>query len=365
MGLDNRRSRKIRTAGTVITAGILLGLFYALLSDGFGDIFPYINTAIIGLVVGILISYFELYFFALKKIRKLRFIPLVLIRTAIYVVLITVIIFFELVIARMIKYDLSFHGVWISDEFQTYVFEQDFLIAIVYTIAIAFCISFTLQMSRKMGQGVLWGYVTGKYYHPVTQERVFMFISIKHSGGIATKLGPLKFHKLLNEFIFDITEPILAYHGVIYQYVEDVLVVSWSPRQGLKNGNCLRVFFDAKSHIRHVREKYYLKYGLVPQFQAAYHYGSVIQGEIGTEKSEITFMGDVMNTTSRILTQCEVLDQELLVSGRLIDLLETPVIYQSESLGKILLKGKREPLEVFAIKELDMHKQFPLDQIYE
>jgi adenylate cyclase len=363
MGLNNQRTRKARTAGAIIFTGIFLGLFYAFLSDGFGNIFPYVNTAIIGLIVGLLISYIELYIFTLDEFRKLEFIPKVLIRTALYVILISLVIFFELVVARMIKYDLSFHGVWISEEFQTYMFEKDFLIAIVYTIAIAFCIGFTLQISRKMGQGVLYGFVTGKYYHPIQQERIFMFINIKYSGQIVKKLGPLKFHKLLNDFIFDITEPILAYQGVIYQYVEDVLVVSWNIKQGLKNGNCIRTFFEAKQRIWKMREKYYLKYDLVPQFQAAYHCGTVIQGEIGTEKSEITFLGDVMNTTSRMLTQCEGMNKGLLVSAQLMNRLELPVIYTSETCGEAILKGKRKPLGVFTIKEIDTHKQFWPDKI--
>jgi adenylate cyclase len=363
MELNNSRTRKARTAGAIISIGIFLGLFYAFLSDGLGNIFPYVNTAIIGLLVGLLISYIELYIFTLDEFRKLKFMPIVLIRTGLYVILITFIIFFELVIARMIKYDLSFHGVWISEEFQTYMFEKDFLIAIIYTIAIAFCINFTLQISRKMGQGVLWGVVTGRYYDPVQQERIFMFINIKYSSQIVKKLGPLNFHKLLNDFIFDITEPILAYQGVIYQYVEDVLVVSWNTKQGLLNGNCIRAFFDAKQRIWKMREKYYLKYDLVPQFQAAYHCGSVIQGEIGTEKSEITFMGDVMNTTSRILTQCEVMNTELLVSAQLMNRLVLPVIYVSESCGEVKLKGKRKLLGMFTVKEIDTHKQFWPDKI--
>ena len=362
---SNRRSRKIRTAGAIVSVGIFLGLFYAFLSDGLGNLFPYINTAIIGLVVGILVSVLELFVFPLEPLRKLKFLPRVALRTIIYVILITTVIFFELVFARMIKYDLSFYGVWISEEFQTYVFEKDFLIAIVYTLALAFIINFTLQMSRKMGQGVLWGFLTGKYYHPVEQERIFMFVNIKHSDHIANKLGPLNFHKLLNDFVFDITEPILEYSGVIYQYVEDVLVVSWNTRNGLQDSNCIRAFFDAKNRIWQLREKYFLQYDLVPQFQAAYHYGTVIQGEIGTEKSEITFLGDVMNTTARILAKCEEMDQELLVSSQLMQLLKLPVIYGSSSRGAVELKGKKEPIEVFAINEVDVsqHKQY--QEIYE
>ena len=356
MELTSRRSRTLRTTGLIVSTGIFLGLFYAFLSDGVGKLFPFLNSAIIGFLVGLSISFIELYILTRARFRKLRFLSIVLIRTTLYVITIVPIIFLELVLARMIKYDLSFLGVWNSEEFRTYLLEKDFLIAIIYTLVIAFSISITLQISRKMGQGVLWSFVTGTYYQPVQTERIFMFLNIKHSDQIIHTLGPLKFHNLLNDFIFDITEPILAYRGVIYQYVEDVLVVSWSIKHGFKNGNCIRTFFEAKQQIQRLSKSYYSKYDLVPQFQASFHCGTVIQGEIGTVKSEITFLGDVMNTSSRILNQCNPLDQELLLSAKMIEELELPITYTSRTCGEVKLRGKSKPLEVYSISELDAGK---------
>jgi adenylate cyclase len=161
----------------------------------------------------------------------------------------------------------------------------------------------------------------------------------------------MTYHKFLNDFIFDITAPILAHRGIIYQYVDDEIVVSWDVKQGFKNAHCIRTFFEAKSIIHENRESYYNKYRLVPQLHASFHCGHVIIGEIGDVKSEIAFYGDTMNTTSRILAQCIVLNKEILISTHLMYRLDLPPIFENEACGNIQLKGKEKPLELYTVKQ--------------
>ena len=329
--------------------GVLLGLIYALLSDGPGDAFPFVNSAIIGLLVGLAISILELYVFT-GKIKKLQFMAITAIRTLLYITLIPLIILIVLMIARMVRYDLNFSEVWASEEFQNYLTNQDFSVAIIYTLVIAFIINFTKQMSIKLGQGVLWSFITGKYHLPVQEEFIFMFLRLKNSEQIVKKLGRLEFHKFLNDFVFDITESLIVHQGRIHQYVEDEIVVYWKTNEGLKNANCVRAFFDAKRCFHELGEKYFIKYGLVPKFQAGLHIGPVVLGEIGAIKSEISFYGDVMNTTSRILDQCGKLNEELLMSANLIRRLKVPAIYRSEMHEEVALQGKTKALELHSIK---------------
>jgi hypothetical protein len=61
-----------------------------------------------------------------------------------------------------------------------------------------------------------------------------------------------------------------------------------------------------------------------------------------------------MNTTSRILGQTEKLGKYVLVSSALMNKLILPVVYKSESCGKILLKGKLEAIELFCIEDVEL-----------
>ena len=350
MELSIHQARKLKTTSINILSGFGLGLVYVMLSDGLGDSFPIINGVTIGVLVGLVVSLLELQVFT-GSIRKLRFSYIILIRTTLYLILITMIILLELMVARMVKYNLGFKEVWVSREFQNYLFHMDFPVVIIYTLAIAFTVNFTRQMNRKMGQGVLWSFITGKYYKPTQTERIFMFMRLKNSSQLVMKLGRLEFHKFLNDFAFDITESILIHRGQIYQYIEDEIVVVWNMDYGLKDANCIRTFFAIKKSLFELREQYFLKFGLTPKFEAAFHCGPVIQGEIGAVKSEIAFLGDVMNTSSRILGRCSELSKDLLLSAHLMYRLDLPAIYKPEVCGKILLKGKEQPMELFSIKE--------------
>lgn len=350
MALTVYQKKRIRAITSIILVGAGLGLIYSSLSDGFGNLYPHVNTVIIGVLVGTLISYLEFYIFP-KRSRKLKFISIVLIRSALYVVFITPIVFFVLLISRMIRLDMSFKEVLSSNEFQYYLFNEDFKVAVVYTIAFAFIINFSILMSRKIGRGVMWDIITGRHYKPSEIERIFMFLSVRYSDQIVKKIGRLNFHKFLTDFFHDITGPILEHRGTIYEYVEDLIVVSWKPQYGVLDANCIRTFFEAKKRIKENSEHYYTTYGFVPKIFAGYHIGKVVLGELGEIKSPVVYFGDVMNTTARIKGQCELLGNDLIISARLKYRLNIPKIYKSSSCGHINLKGKKESMELFVIQE--------------
>lgn len=251
----------------------------------------------------------------------------------------------------MIRLNMDFSEVLFSEDFKRYLFKEDFKVAIAYTLALAFIINFSILMIRKMGKDVMWGIMTGKYYQPSEVERIFMFLSVSYSDQIVKKIGRLHFHKFLEDFFYDITRPILEHRGTIYEYVEDLVVVSWKPTEGLQNANCIRTFYNSKRRIKENREHYFTTYGFVPKLIAGYHIGEVVRGELGEIKGAIVFFGDVMNTTSRIKEKCEVLEKDLLISADLNNRLKLPNIFYSGSCGEIDLKGKQNALELYYINE--------------
>lgn len=350
MSLSVRQKRKLRISSGIIATGTGLGLFYAFLSDGFTSWFPFINGAITGSIVGFVISILELLVFD-NRVRKLRFIALVLLRTSLYVIFIPTVIFLELITARVIRFGMSYQEIYNSEEFQNYLLKEDFLVAIVYTVGLAFLVNFTYQVSRKMGQGMLWSYISGKYKRPVTEDRVLMFVRLANANKVINELGSSKFLQFLNEVIFDITEPVLLYHGIIYEYVEDECVISWEMDDAVRNANCLRAIFEVQKVIDRKQKSYLSTYGLIPALEIALHTGTVLQTEVGSLKSEIAFYGDVMNITSRILAKCPELSSNILISNELIYKMEPSTFYSSESKGEFILKGRSQPIELFSISK--------------
>ena len=260
-------------------------------------------------------------------------------------------------------------GLFIMD-FIYFVFRMDFLSAVttswsnvlfnmrapsffIYMGVWAFlacCTQFILQVSDKFGPGILWKFITGKYYHPREEERVFMFLDLKSSTTIAEKTGSNKFFRLLKEIFNDVTEPIINSRGEIYQYVGDEIVITWPAKTGLSENNCLLCFYWIKEALEKRTEHYLEEYGVVPFFKAGMHIGEATVGEIGIIKKDIVFSGDVLNTTARIQGECNKNNVDIILSSVLLQRMPMNGEYKKIPLGEIQLRGKEEKISLITIE---------------
>lgn len=216
----------------------------------------------------------------------------------------------------------------------------------------AFLVALTqllLQISSKFGHQTFWYIISGKYHMPKAEKRIFMFLDLNASTTIAEQLGNENYHALLKDFFADITIPILENRGNIYQYVGDEVVIAWNYKDGLMEAQCLKCFFDIKQAISALKTKYEKRYGLVPSFKAGIHSGDVIAGEVGIVKRDITYSGDVLNTTSRILGKCNEFHEEIIISADLLAMLNIARNYGNRVLGSIQLRGKQQKVAIHAL----------------
>ncbi|MEO0338384.1 MAG: adenylate/guanylate cyclase domain-containing protein, partial [Bacteroidota bacterium] len=204
------------------------------------------------------------------------------------------------------------------------------------------------------GPGVLWNMFIGRYRNPREEQRVFMFLDLKSSTTIAEKLGHIKFSKLIQNCFADLT-PVVTKHKVeIYQYVGDEAVLSWPLDSGFEKNNCIHCYFDYMDILAAKADYYEKEYGLQPFFKAGIHLGEVIVAEVGLIKREIAFHGDVLNTTARIQSRCNELQQKLLVSDKVLQYLRPDQKIQSQRLGEEVLKGKKLPVVIYGINKVNL-----------
>ena len=211
-----------------------------------------------------------------------------------------------------------------------------------------FAIVFVRQLDRLLGPGVLLRYVLGRYHHPRREARIFMFLDINESTMLAERLGDVRFYELINEFFRDISGPVLDRAGEIHEYVGDEAVITWKEATGIKDANCIRVFFEIERAIGRRRQRYLDRFGVVPGFKAGVHVGDVVSAEVGELKKGLVFNGDVLNTGARIQAQCRPLNRRLLSSAVLADRLDLPPDIGVEPMGPVELRGKTEPVELVA-----------------
>jgi adenylate cyclase len=232
-----------------------------------------------------------------------------------------------------------------------FILSWSFWSVILYMFATFGAMLFYSEVSDNLGQGVLRNFLTGKYHKTRDEERIFMFLDMKSSTTIAEKVGNKSYHNLLKDFYADMTPAIINTAGEIYQYIGDEIIISWEIDKGLNNNNCIECFFKIKDLITHEKQRYIDNYGVAPAFKAGMHLGKVITGEIGVIKKDITFSGDVLNTTARIQGLCNNFDVDILISEDLYLGLHLNGRYLTKKIGSCELRGKKEKVNLITIQK--------------
>ncbi|MFC1783712.1 adenylate/guanylate cyclase domain-containing protein [Planctomycetota bacterium] len=239
----------------------------------------------------------------------------------------------------------------VLEVFGGYLLSARLALVMVYWGLMVSAALFILQVSDKFGQGILINFLRGKYHQPKEEKRVFMFLDLKSSTTYAEMLGHIRYSRLIQDCFFDLTEIVLKHEAVIYAYVGDEVILTWPVDKGIKDNNCVKVFFDYDRTIRKRGAYYQKQYDMIPEFKAGVNAGRVTVAEVGELKKELAYHGDVLNTAARIQGLCNEYGRSLLISENLISQLNLNGDFTRELLGAIPLKGKQKPVNIFSIEK--------------
>jgi adenylate cyclase len=331
---------KLRLLGEFCLFGAFAGIIYELIDIKMVDYRALLMGIPIGFAYGIM-DIFILSGFS-KKFMKMPLALAILLKAFIYLF---VIYFITGIIGLLVG--LS-EGKQMEEWYQSLV-DKDQLILIIYTLSFYILLAFYTHINLLLGEGALLKFLLGKYRKPSGEHRIFMFLDLKSSTTLAEKLGLENYYSLLNDFFHEISEPVRSTNAEIYQYVGDEVVLTWRTREGIDNSNCLKIFFEIKEKVYANRKYYRSKYGAIPEFKAGLHIGEVISAQIGDIKREIVYNGDVLNTSARIQEQCNILNRQLLLSGKLLSQLNIENEYKAEKLETVQLRGKESSIELYSL----------------
>jgi len=247
----------------------------------------------------------------------------------------------------VIRYDRAFSeftGVFLNKILTS----PSFIMFMVDLGLLAFISILLLEISDKYGPGGFRNLLGGRYNKPRKENRIFVFLDINESTAIAERIGHEKYFNMLKDFFADITEPILANGGHIYQYVGDEVVLSWknTPANKLR---CLRFIRQAYFTIKKKAIYYQKRYDVAPSFKAGIHAGDVTAGYIGIIKKDLVFSGDTLNTTARIRSKCHEFNHSFILSIDFLRGLEKPDKYTITEIGNMEFKGRKEKSTVYSL----------------
>ncbi len=223
--------------------------------------------------------------------------------------------------------------------------------SVAFSLSLGIAFNLLISVNQLLGPGVLFAFAAGRYRRPRREERVLLFIDLEASTAAAERLGEPRYLVLLNRFIGDVSEAILAEGGEIHKYVGDEVMATWKTGARLDAARAVRACFAALERLAALAPRYERDFGLRANFRAGLHCGAVAIGELGSVKQEIALSGDGMNTAARIQQACREPCHRVLASAALMERLAAPPPgIVACSVGEVWLRGKEAPLALFALR---------------
>ncbi|MBG6133377.1 adenylate cyclase [Aquimarina sp. EL_43] len=308
--------------------------------------FPFLTILPILLFVSLFagVTFGSVQYFSDQSIRKIMSFRATLLKGLIIHVLIMVIIYLFIYISLRIT------GLSPDLLFIDFLDNPIIIVNLIYSILTNSVIVIVLQINKLLGNGNLLKLITGKFYTPREEFRVFMFLDLKSSTSIAEKLGHIKYSRFIQDCFFDLSV-IEKYKAEVYQYVGDEVVLTWKIKKNHSIDYCLDAFFAYTNQLK-IRSDYYQStYNCVPFFKAGTDLGMVTVVEVGTLKREIAYHGDTLNIAARIQEQCKVFDKAILISGAIHEYVHQIPKYEYEKMKETTLRGKENSTSIFSVSK--------------
>lgn len=180
-----------------------------------------------------------------------------------------------------------------------------------------------------------------------------LFADIKNYTSFSEQRDPREIVKVLNLYLSEMVSIIMEFDGTLDKFMGDGILAYWNAplEQPAHAELAVRCALEMIKQGGAVQKKIADECGETLSWGIGINTGEVVAGIIGAadKKMEYTIIGDNVNTTYRIQnlsrdTECPVITRSL------YDLVQEMV--HVDRLEPVLVKGKKNPLEVFALKGL-------------
>lgn len=336
---------RLQVFSVLVLLTVLFGMIEVATDDQPSDIGPAATLlrAVIGWAMGgVLVWGLEIFWLPSPSgawLRRQHFLAVIAIKS-VYTAVAVVFVTWLMGVVFQDRYSLSFvYDPWFAR------------ILVIAFVAVVF-LQTVLQIVRIVGPRNLVNFVLGRYMRPVREDTVFMFLDLADSTPLSAKFGDIGVQRMITDFFFDITEPIIEHEGTVHRYVGDQVVVTWPLGDRTKNARCIECAFAIKDFVERRAIAYEAAFGTVPTFRIGLHGGPVVISQIGDQKQELSYFGDTVNTAARIEAQCKAIDEWLLISGEMLSRIELPEGLMTRLAATVRLKGREGETDLHAVERV-------------
>jgi adenylate cyclase len=183
-----------------------------------------------------------------------------------------------------------------------------------------------------------------------TREMSVYFSDIAGFTTISENLAPEKLVALLNEYLTEMTDIVLAHEGVVDKYIGDAIMAFWgAPLPDAEHAaRSVLAAIDMRQRCEALRPEWERRYGQTLLVRAGINSGQAVVGNMGSRhKYNYTVMGDMVNLAARLEGANKAYGTFLMISestraavGDAVDVRE---------LDLLTVKGKEEPVRVYEV----------------
>ncbi|MDH5783977.1 MAG: adenylate/guanylate cyclase domain-containing protein [Chromatiales bacterium] len=149
----------------------------------------------------------------------------------------------------------------------------------------------------------------------------------------------------LNTFFSELSEMVSRYNGIINKFMGDAILAVYSTEHpAWAIDNAMATALDIAKRVSELE----LPDGSPAKAGIGIHFGRVMAGTIGSDhRYEYTFLGDAVNTASRLEGLSKRLQHTIIVSSDAYQMLSAPLKGELTDLGKHNVRGKSDPIHVY------------------
>jgi adenylate cyclase len=180
-----------------------------------------------------------------------------------------------------------------------------------------------------------------------------LFVDIRRFTALAEVLPPARLIGTLNRYFERMLVEVEAESGIVNKFGGDsLLAVFGSPLNPMADHAQRAVRAALRMREALVQFNREQSASEMPELRVGFGLatGELVAGNVGSSrKLEYTVIGDPVNLAARLQELTTSLGSEILVSGRTAELAEGVASFRS--LGSVEVRGRAEPVEVFAVEE--------------
>jgi len=182
------------------------------------------------------------------------------------------------------------------------------------------------------------------------RDLTIFFSDIQKFSSFSEKLDAETLTLLLNEYLTDMTDIILAEGGYLDKYIGDAIVAFWNapvdqPDHAVR---AVRSLLRCHRMLAERREHYQRKTGVVIKARIGMNTGEVTVGNMGSrDRFNYTVLGDAANLASRLEGANKVFGTYNMVSETTWAL--TQGQFLGRELGRIRVVGRQQPVRVYEV----------------